>query len=306
MDKVSALIPTYNVVTWIEESIHSILNQTYENIEVIIVDDHSTDGTFELLEKLASNDERIRLFRNKENSKIVMTLNYGLTKVTGKYVVRHDGDDIAALDKIEKQIEYLKRNNLDLVGCQMIPIDESGNQIGKISKLPVGFEKISKTAEFSSPITHIWLTKKFVYDSLNGYREVPYAEDYDFILRCLDAKFKCDNMPIALMKIRHRSGNTADLASLSQRKGHLYALKLHKQRLKKGNDNYQSSEVNKLLKSNFLLLLAHNKSTYFLRKAYYSKSKLSKLLYSILSCILSYYNVKYLYSRLKTKNILSK
>ena len=67
MDKISVLIPTYNVELYIKEAVESILNQTYNNLEIIIVDDASTDNTYQILEQLSKTDDRIRLFRNNVN-----------------------------------------------------------------------------------------------------------------------------------------------------------------------------------------------------------------------------------------------
>lgn len=304
METISVLIPTYNVAKWVQESILSILNQTYTALEVIIVDDCSTDGTYAILETIAKSDSRVKLYRNDTNKKIVYTLNFALNQATGKYIARHDGDDVALPTRFQSQIEFLQSKNLDLVGTQMIPIDEYGDQIGPESTLPIGIDIIKKTAKYSSPITHIWVAKKNVYDRLEGYREIPYAEDYDFILRALDEGFICDNTHAALMKIRHRSGNTSDVASLAQRKGALYALKLHKQRMSSGYDDYDIKTSEKLYFSHSAVSYFHRISTQLLKRAYNSDGKALLIFYSLASCMLSYYNLQYLYSRFKTKRIL--
>lgn len=304
METISVLIPTYNVADWILESIESILKQSYENLELIIVDDYSTDGTYELLLRLSQLDSRIKLYRNSTNKKIVYTLNFALTKAKGEYIARHDGDDVALYDRLECQINYLKAHNLDLVGTQMIPINEKGEIIGNQSNLPNGINNIIKTARYSSPITHIWVAKREVYERLNGYREVPYAEDYDFILRAIDEGFSCDNTPNALMKIRHRAGNTSDVASLAQRKGALYALKLHKQRIASGSDKFSMEDADRLLKSNKVLTYFHHVSTNYLKRAFNSNNVLLRVGFILTCCLLSFYNAQYLYSRFITKRIL--
>lgn len=303
MKKISVLIPTYNVQNWIYESLESILNQSYEDIEVIVVDDCSTDRTYEIIEKIAEGDARVKLYKNEVNSKIVKTLNFALTKATGYYIARHDGDDVALKNRLEMQLWYLNASNLDLIGSQMIPIDESGNVIGERSELPVGENKVKLCSEFSSPITHIWLSKKSVYEKLGGYREVPYAEDYDFVLRAIDSGFRCDNPPDAYMKIRHRNGNTSDTASLSQRRGHLYALKMHKRRINGESDKYDESFALQLNEANPLVKKMHSISTLFLKKGYMTNNIVLKIAYSFLSCIFSYYNAHYLYTRFRFKKL---
>ncbi|WP_065358490.1 glycosyltransferase family 2 protein [Kluyvera georgiana] len=304
--KISVLIPAYNVEQWIEESLLSILKQSYNNIEVIIIDDCSSDKTFELIKGIAATDSRVLFFRNNKNMKIVDTLNYGLKHCTGDYILRHDADDVSEPDRIMEQFNCLIREDLDIIGTQMLPIDSDGKIIGSISKLPLSHEMIVKIANLSSPLTHVWLCKREIYDRLGMYRHVPYAEDFDFILRAIDAGYKCGNTSKALTRIRHRDGNTSDVASLPQRKGHFYALKLHKQRLKTGVDNYSFSDSVKLLKSYKLVVLAHNISTRFLNAAYRSNNKLASIFYVIISSSLSYYNAHYIVTRLLTKRILSK
>ncbi|ENB5758506.1 glycosyltransferase family 2 protein [Escherichia albertii] len=304
--KVSVLIPTYNVVEWIEESLLSILEQSYKNIEIVVVDDCSTDGTYEILCKIAENEPRVLVLRNERNMQIVDTLNIGLTHCTGDFILRHDGDDVSEIDRIEVQLKYLIENKLDLVGTQMLPIDSSGQVIGAKSKLPLSHELIEKIANFSSPLTHVWICKKNIYDKLGGYRKVPYAEDFDFLLRTIDSGFKCGNTSVALTRIRHRYGNTSDVASLSQRKGYFYALKLHKQRQIHNYDYYNDVDAVNLTRHNKLVSYFHSLSTRFLHKAFKSKNKLEKILYTVLSASTSYYNAHYIYQRIKVNIILDK
>ena len=87
---ISILIPTYNVGAWIDEAINSIIEQTYKKIEIIIIDDYSTDNTREKIQNLARTDSRIKIIYNKENQKIVKSLNQGLLLAKGQYIARFD------------------------------------------------------------------------------------------------------------------------------------------------------------------------------------------------------------------------
>ena len=89
MDLVSVIMPTYNVEKYVGEAIESILNQTYENFEFIIVDDCSTDSTYEICKKYANQDSRIKLYKNSENLKISKTLNFALSKYSFSVVIFH-------------------------------------------------------------------------------------------------------------------------------------------------------------------------------------------------------------------------
>ncbi|MEF3401434.1 glycosyltransferase family A protein, partial [Listeria monocytogenes] len=112
---VSVIIPTYNVEEYIEECIVSIQKQTYENLEIVVVDDCSSDNTFEILCRLAKDDTRIKVFQNDKNMKICYSLNKALENSSGEYIVRMDGDDVSSLDRIEMQLNYLQKNkDIDL------------------------------------------------------------------------------------------------------------------------------------------------------------------------------------------------
>ena len=95
---VSVIIPCYNAEKYVESAIRSIMNQTYKNLEIIITDDCSTDDTLEILQKLAKEDSRIKLYKNETNLKIVKTLNNMISQANGKYIARMDADDISLLE----------------------------------------------------------------------------------------------------------------------------------------------------------------------------------------------------------------
>lgn len=235
---ISVIIPVYNVEKFVEESIMSICRQTYRNLEIIIIDDCSTDNTYFLVERIAKIDFRIKLIRNKENLKLVETLNKGLRYATGDYIVRMDGDDISELDRIEKMYKYLRRYpDVSLIGCQVMTIDENNNIIG-YSSLPVEMKIIENSCIYASPILHIWMCKKSLYDELNGYRHILGAEDYDFILRVLSSGYKITNLNERLYRVRIRDGNTVSTIGLKQEISHQYCVSLYKERLKKGKDSF--------------------------------------------------------------------
>lgn len=105
-DLISVIIPVYNVAPYLEKSIGSILNQTYENLEIIIIEDCSTDNSFEILKSF--KDKRIKLIQNKKNKGVGYNGNLGLSLANGKYIARHDSDDISAPKRLETQYNYLK------------------------------------------------------------------------------------------------------------------------------------------------------------------------------------------------------
>lgn len=151
---VSVLMTTYNTVTYLPESVNSVLRQTYRNLEIIIVDDGSTDGTHEYLQTLS--DPRIQTYTLEHNQHISCATNFGMSKITGDYLAIIDSDDIWYDCKIEQQIAYLSEHPEHKACFNWVTvIDENGdiadNTLPQISKL---FQASNRTQEE-------WLTHFF-------------------------------------------------------------------------------------------------------------------------------------------------
>lgn len=115
-DLISIIVPAYNVENYIRETIKSILNQTYDNIEIICVDDGSTDNTYQALKFLAATDERIRIF-TKKNEGVTKARQYGFEQAKGKYVGFIDADDKIEPNMFEKLYSNAKKFNADISHC---------------------------------------------------------------------------------------------------------------------------------------------------------------------------------------------
>jgi glycosyltransferase involved in cell wall biosynthesis len=306
MNKISVLIPTYNVEDYIEESITSILNQTYKNIEVIVVDDCSTDNTYSILENIAFKDNRLKVYRNIENKKISYTLNKALKYSTGEYIARMDGDDVCSLDKLEIQMNYLINNkNIDLVGVSTISIDEEGREIGR-TRLLGDFKLLKVISKFSTPVSHIWLTKREAYDNLNGYRSMDGVEDYDFLLRMITLGYKFSNISEYYgYKVRIRKGNSTSSIGAKQRKAFEYVRRLYKERIKNGKDSYSRENYNQFIKLSKSENDKYIESMELLNKAFIYRSDGNKkwVILAIKSAIKSKYQVKYLMRSTIVKSI---
>lgn len=305
MDLISVIMPTYNVEKYVAEAIESILNQTYKNIEFIIVDDFSTDGTYEICKSFAKKDNRIKLFKNTQNLRISRTLNFALTKVTGKFVARMDGDDISVPNRLEVMKKYLDSNpEIKLVGTGAITINEKGEEIGRTAFLN-DFALIKKTCTLKSPVVHIWMTYKDVYEKLHGYRLVNPTEDYDFVLRCISSGFMVSNITgFYAYKIRiNRSGNSTSSFGVRKLKSHKYTVKNYLMRLKSGKDDFSEKDYQKYIQCSKLSEMLYSLSNRFLYKSIDAKSRknyFAVLFYCILSLV-SPHQVKYLYETFKYK-----
>ncbi|WP_298064936.1 glycosyltransferase family 2 protein [uncultured Cetobacterium sp.] len=301
---VSVIIPTYNVQDFIEQAVGSIINQTYKNIEIIIVDDCSSDKTFEKLKKLAKQDSRIKLLRNDVNLKICKTLNKALKESKGEYIVRMDGDDISDKDRIEKQIEYLEKNQeIALVGNSVKNIDRKNN-IFSTTKYCSEFKKLKKLARYGTPVLHIWAARREVYEKLDGYREIPYVEDYDFLLRMITSGYKFSNLENYYgYSVRFRQGNTTTTNGIEQIKAFEYARKMYEER-KKSKNKLDSFNEEKFLE--FIKVCENDRKKYIksqkkLEKVFKEKNKVKKIFFLLNSIILSKYQLKKIIRRMLFK-----
>ncbi len=304
---VSVLIPTYNVSAFIEEAVASIVSQTYKNLEIIIVDDCSTDGTYEMLVNFQKSDNRIKLFRNDKNLRIAATLNFALSVCKGEYIARMDGDDISVPERIEKQVKFMQEHpDIDLVGLHVINIDEGGAEI-KRPKFCTSAETCRELVKYSIPVYHFWLAKKEAYEKVGNYR-ISTVEDYDFLLRMATLKLKFCNHPEYLYKQRIRIGNTATSSGLIQRKYLDYVRQLYNERVNnvKSEDSFSEEEVIRLRHANKIESMLFNISIGFTYKfgKYNHQNKIKAAIYFFLALVFSpirqskYYICKAKYNRI--------
>ena len=135
MPKVSIIIPTYNGEKYIKESIESVLNQTYNDWELIIVNDSSTDNTLSILKDYEQKDGRIKVITNKTNLKLPASLNVGFSYASGEYYTWTSDDNMYKSDAIEKMVNYLDSNqSCDLVSFNFDFITEDGVFIKQYKK----------------------------------------------------------------------------------------------------------------------------------------------------------------------------
>jgi glycosyltransferase involved in cell wall biosynthesis len=297
---VSVLLPTYNVEDYIDECVESLVNQTHVKLEIIIIDDASSDGTYAKLVEWQRKDSRIKLYKNTENKKIVKTLNFGLKLVSGEYVLRMDGDDVCSLNRVSVLLDFICSNSeYSLVGSSYKGITEDGIFISS-TKMPADFNVIKKVLLHSSPVLHIWLAKTSLYLEMNGYR-ADTVEDYDFLLRAYAEGHKFVNVNDELYSVRLRRGNTRDLQGLKQAKATKYIRNLFLERVKLGSDSFTEKAYFDFVQSSSLMIYLHNKSQFFVYKGVVSKMYLSRCVNFFLAALISPYTFGYFYHRFMYK-----
>lgn len=203
--KISIIMGVYNCESTLRESIDSILEQTYDNWEIIICDDCSKDRTLYIAKEYSEKyPDKIKVIKNEKNITLAPTLNRCIEFATGDYIARQDGDDISLKNRLEKQVKFLFENpEFDLVGTKMISFDEQGIKgvRGVSESIPNKFTMLKGTAFCHATI----LAKREVYEKLNGYRVTKYTtrcEDMDLWFRFFEEGFKGYNLEDALYKVR--------------------------------------------------------------------------------------------------------
>lgn len=121
--KVSIIVPVYNVEKYLKRCVDSIIEQSYKNLEIILVDDGSKDNSFSICKEYESKDSRVRIF-HKENEGLGLTRNYGIEKSTGEYITFVDSDDYLTLDAVETMVEKAAVTNADVVVANMFYKDK--------------------------------------------------------------------------------------------------------------------------------------------------------------------------------------
>lgn len=164
---ISVIIPAYNCRDYIMQSVESILNQTYQNVEIIIADDASTDDTKEIIDSI--KDLRIKRFHNNKNLGYLKTCNNLFTKAAGKFMAFQDADDYSDLRRFEIQMELLKDSSISIAGSNMIKISANNSEQER-SSWPADIVKSFPLRKYYF-IPNSFLFRREVYEQIGGYNE---------------------------------------------------------------------------------------------------------------------------------------
>ncbi|WGS66043.1 glycosyltransferase [Marinitoga aeolica] len=202
---VSVVMSVYNGEKYLSDSIKSILDQTYENFEFLIIDDNSNDKSREILKKFSNIDDRIKVFFNNENKGLTYNLNFLINKSKGSLIARMDADDVSKNNRFEKQISFLMENTeVDILGTWAIDIDEFNNEIRKRT-VPITDIDIKKIMLKVNPLIHSTIMfKKESLEKINFY-DIKYrtSQDYDMYFRAASIGLKFHNLNDYLLYYRY-------------------------------------------------------------------------------------------------------
>jgi glycosyltransferase involved in cell wall biosynthesis len=184
---VSVLMPCYNAEAFLIEAMDSVLSQTYSNIEVIVVDDGSSDQTIDIIKDYAVKDKRVKPYFNERNLGLIKTLNKGLELSLGKYVARMDSDDISLSNRIEKLVSILEQDSsLDLAAGGCYSLSESGRKMSRVYPKACTALGLKFVSFFSTPVLHPCVVfRKSLMDFERFDEEYLHSEDYEIFSRLL-------------------------------------------------------------------------------------------------------------------------
>jgi glycosyltransferase involved in cell wall biosynthesis len=253
---VSVVMSAYNAEKFIADSIRSILDQTYDNWKLIIINDCSSDNTSQIIERFSDNDSRIKLIYNNENLGLTRSLNICLKHAEGEFIARLDADDTSEPLRLEKQVNFLNtHSDIVLVGSGGYLINNLGHNVSRINV-------ISRESVIRRFMTRLNLfihssimVRRRIIEDVGWYREkFRFAQDYDLILRVND-KYMLSNIPDHLVGWRISSTSETMQHHTLQRIFMDIAREFAFERKEKGYDSYDSMDfdekINAMMKKNY-------------------------------------------------------
>lgn len=261
---VSVIMPCYNREKYVVESIESILNQTYTNFEFIIIDDCSTDKTFEVVKEYAEKDKRILPFRNDKNYCYVYSLNKALKIAKGKYIARMDDDDISLPERLKKQVDFLENNEDIAVLGTFIEIFDNENNRYKSWIIESDNEVLKILMTFFNPICHpsVMIRKDFLEKyNITYSKKHEYSEDYIMWKTIIENNGKISNIPEILLKYRrHYNRVSEDISLLTVQRQIANDIRMDLL------SNYFDKELSNKIISDFVVCPIENNNSIFLYK----------------------------------------
>ena len=223
---VSVVLPVRNGCKFLSQAVDSILSQSFENLELLLIDDHSTDNAISALDQ---SDPRLKVFNSKGNG-VVDASNTGFELGRGRYIARMDADDISLPSRIQCQLDYLdKHPEVDISGCCVEIFSEAGIQ-GGLERYQTWLnsvcepEQIHQQMFIESPLPNPGLMfRKVALQQLGGYRSNRWPEDYDLLLRADAANMRMGKPEPVLLRWREHETRLTHTDSLYDRKNFMQA-----------------------------------------------------------------------------------
>jgi glycosyltransferase involved in cell wall biosynthesis len=214
-NKVSIIMTVFNGEIFLKEAIESCLNQTYSNIELIVIDDGSKDQSLSIIESF--KDPRIKLIQNKTNKGQSYSRNKGIKESEGKYIAIMDADDIAYPERIEKQLNFLVNSNVDICFSYADLINGFGNITGA-KTITQNMNLLKAQLLIYCPLIHptaFWRKESFITNELWYDEYFIYSQDYDLWTRAIK-KLKFGIIKLSLLKFRFRNEQSISFSKVNK------------------------------------------------------------------------------------------
>lgn len=205
---ISVVLPVFNAEQYLAPAVSSMLKQSYRNIEVIAINDGSTDRSLEILNSF--KDSRLKIINNEKNCRLIKTLQVGLTAATGDYIARMDADDISHKDRLKHQMEFMIANPETAVLGTWFEF----MNMNTVVKFPVNSFDIQNRLLFSNSVGHptVMINRKIVGSDLYYSEDFVHAEDYELWCR-LSRKYKIANLDKVLLRYRIHASQVSNAFS---------------------------------------------------------------------------------------------
>jgi glycosyltransferase involved in cell wall biosynthesis len=192
--RVSIVMALNRMDAFLKPAIDSILDQTFEDFEFLIIVDSMCSGLAERVLELGGGDERIRILTARIGGGLAFSLNLGIADARGEYIARMDGDDVSRVDRLRLQVEYMDRNpDVDVVGCRAQFIDQQSKNIARPFRYFETNEQIRRVLPYRCPLLHPALMfRKSALIGVQGYKYGHSSEDHEMFIRMArnsDVKF---------------------------------------------------------------------------------------------------------------------
>lgn len=201
---ISVVMPVYNTERFVAQAIESVLNQTYQNLELILVNDCSTDKSLLILESYARKDKRVRIISNEKNIGVAHTRNLGIQAAKGAYIALLDSDDLWEETKIEKQLTQIINAQAKISYCSLAMVDEDGKKIKEFS--------VPETTDYKEMLVRCFFTCSSVLIEAtllksNLFKAEYYHEDYLLWVELLSQNAKAVGLTEVLAYYRQLTGS---------------------------------------------------------------------------------------------------
>lgn len=251
----------YNGEAFLEETIKSVLSQTFADFEFVIVNDGSNDKSLEIINQFITDDNRIKLINNPKNIGLTKSLNVGIANSAGEYIARLDAGDICYPDRFEKQVNFLDHNkDVGLVGSWAYVVDEKRKKLKEL-KYPTDDTKIKNDLIKYNPFVHSSIIfRKSMATQVGFYNDdYFYAQDYELYFKFFPVT-KFANIPLTLVEYRRYSKS---ITSTKNREQVLFANKARKYAIQKG---FYNRIYYIYVFKNYLISLIPTKLKFFIKR----------------------------------------